>query len=290
MDGVVSFSQYIFCGNGAGNERLITLIGETHFEYFKCDKPSITVSDYYRERLDKNPLCKIMLEYNQDDVKSSLPISNWNNCKLLQETFISLKDDKNVIPFDRRPEFLTRELQGILYSKEYDTYIKGKSINVLFINPFYKFFKVDPTLSPAALKRKKTSIPPPELHSSIHNYEQQIVYDYLIDFYMDKMIGYFYYIKTGIKLKTLSQDEIRNNLRAAWAYVADLFILQEILKKGDVTEYIIMIGDAHRQNIEVFFAELNKQSNGKLFVQLPSTRQTEKNKEDCIKIYDTHVF
>ena len=52
--------QYIDCETG----RLLTMIGEFHDETFKCGKDSINISQYCKERLEKNSKCKVMLEYH----------------------------------------------------------------------------------------------------------------------------------------------------------------------------------------------------------------------------------
>ena len=47
-------------------------------------------------------------------------------------------------------------------------------------------------------------------------------------------------------------------LRHAWSRVVDFYILQEIFKDDDTEEYICLIGDAHRQNIENYISNTFK--------------------------------
>ena len=53
---------------------------------------------------------------------------------------------------------------------------------------------------------------------------------------------------------------IRYELQANWGSVADFYILKELLKNNDdnVTEYIILVGDKHRENIQKVFDKFDK--------------------------------
>ena len=78
---------------------------------------------------------------------------------------------------------------------------------------------------------------------------------------------------------------IKNKLFDAWKLVTDYFIIRKILKQDNlrIDEYILIVGEAHRVNIEMLFKELNT-----LVQQIGNTQFGEKTK--CVKLYETFKF
>ena len=62
LNSAVGFSQYIYRDN-----ILLTMIGELHDHNWKCPHPSISISDYCEQAVKRNPMCKVLLEYNNGD-------------------------------------------------------------------------------------------------------------------------------------------------------------------------------------------------------------------------------
>ena len=132
LDSTISFSQYIY-----KSQKLITIIGENHLQQFNCVKPSLSLADYCLKIVNRNPNCKIMLEFNK-----SVPIYN----KKIQgiyspaiQSIYSLFHDKSkldcIIPFDERPFFLSPQGHKNLYRSNFSQ-VSYKDIEKKFVTPF----------------------------------------------------------------------------------------------------------------------------------------------------------
>ena len=296
IDSVISLSQYIY--NGV---ILFTFIGELHKETFKCDEPSISIATYCRNAAERNPNCRIMLEYgSRDDIKK------WSDCTI-KETFECLKNlevesgrSSQVIPFDERPIIIGIDKQYDLYWVDwssFDTDIYGNEydyISKCYVNPF--FDKVECKDDKGLLKLLPQRFFP-NLESRNH----------LVS-YHKSLIKKFEFIKTLIEQKKIiektqsideiliehkkSIDEIKANLQIYWAQVTDFYVLKKLFMRHsnpDINEYIVLIGEYHKQNITDFF-KFSK-SKDLYYNLVDQNKNIDKDgKVVCVNIFTTYSF
>ena len=226
--------------------KLITIIGETHLLNSTKVIPTtnnITIDEFILERIKNNDNIKIMLEYipEIEDVNNIQS----KNINLIYNTL--LKDKKHVskiIPFDKRLYFLNYETYRdyLLGSKEFENI---KFIIDGFIEPFYKYFSY---------------------FNFDHNSYTEKNIDFLIK-YLKSIDDNLRYIFDIINTQKYNMIEIKSKLHTEWIKVCDFFVLIEILKEKDkISEYIILIGDRHRQHLEDIFKNeiIAKTNNGNL--------------------------
>ena len=228
LESAISFSQYVFNGN-----RLITLIGELHNKTFKCGKnaKSISICDYCEQAVLNNPKSRVLLEYSNggkrckpDDPYQMNSYSIRSICKKIEK----IGKKNQLIPLDKRPIFLSRKVQDDLYGKGWKKYKLHEDFEKAFVDPFFNN------------KEYFDSIPP-----------------FLQKYYND-MVSFFENIKKKISNKE-ELDIIHRELHDAWKLVADYFIIKEMLNDtNDVNEYILIIGEAHRINIDDVFNSFSK--------------------------------
>lgn len=252
LESSVSFSQYIF-----SNMRLITLIGERHDKAFGCNSNGIPISEYCNNSVTRNPKCIVMLEYNSVDdplrIGSEAIRTTYNTLNKAGKT-------NQIIPFDTRSFFLSSRGQNDLYGDGYNAYNTTEKIGNAFIEPFYQ-------------KQREN----PKLFNLEGNYDKSAK-KYLLHTYYPDLQKTFEYI--AISLNKGNPKDINQMLKDAWKKVADYFILRTILKNDDVDEYIIVVGDSHRINLQAvftfpFFTQLNNQHG---------------SSGNCVRLYQTYKF
>uniref|UniRef100_A0A6C0H3R2 Uncharacterized protein n=1 Tax=viral metagenome TaxID=1070528 RepID=A0A6C0H3R2_9ZZZZ len=264
LENAVSFSQYII-----GCNKLVTLIGERHGTKFKC-KPLKTeeiktISKYCVEMAEKNPKCRVILEYYCGGEKVRADVPSRMNSHSIKSTFNDMKDkfiDNQILPLDYRPAFLSRDGQDDLYGKGWSKYKKPEEIKQNFILPFWK-------------ESDKFSMNNPHLYPSIVN-------KFLELYYQDICIT-FKKINDKLSKNKKYLLDVRQDLFDAWKLVADYFIIRKILKNDDIDEFILIIGEAHRENINILFDKL------KPFVIRIGDIQLGKSGK-CVKLFETHKF
>ena len=230
---VVNLSQYCI------HDRLITVIGEHHLNKTRHVLDSISIDDYILERIKRNKNIKILLEYCE--IVDPLKVGSIN----INLVYKKLQDTRHldkIIPFDNRLYFL-KENQDLLYNTPYFNY-KNDEIYFKFLQPYFtlaqQMFYIDEKLY------SKSAIT--YLYAYLRNIENRLGY----------LIQDLQLPQTKKVYKTY--EMIRYELQANWGSVADFYILKELLKNNDdnVTEYIILVGDKHRENIQKVFDKFDK--------------------------------
>jgi len=242
IEDVSNISQYYIHNN------YITLIGEFHSIapglYNK--KNSITVSNFILDRIRNNSSIRIFLEYSEYQDPETVGSVNIN------QTYKILKSHKlldKIIPFECRYHFIDIKKYPILFNIHNFRKLTNNQIRKYYIEPYFN-------------KRSDLLY----LNKNVYNEE---AYDYLIT-YLDLIKGNFEYYSAQMEYpieKRLfkTPEEISKQLVSEWAKVADFFILKELLKDKKM-EYIILVGDKHRENLQTIFNMFPKifQSSGSL--------------------------
>lgn len=308
IDSAVSFSQYIFDG-----KRLITIIGELHTTPFQCPQPSITIAQFCKNAVSRNHNCRVLLEYNKSD--NVCPPSEWSECEVLRTTYNELKEsnESQMIPSDIRPSFITRKEQNYLYGTTHtrmdptSMHQEYKYIREKFVNTFMKNFEI-PSLEIPVILQKKT----PKLldQKNFH----PVIYEFFKYYYVNHMIVRFQNIDKLIREKQEIylpdgrevQGSIYEKLKEAWAAVSDFFIMKYLFAINDnINEYILIVGDGHRYNIQRAFEYINSK------IKIPKNvldldeldesllkenilhklnDHTPKNEQDCATVFQTYIF
>lgn len=253
LDSAFSFSQYIF-----KNIRLITMIGEKHEKSWPCPKPSISISEYCRQSVVRNPKCKIMLEYNKGDDATRIA------SKAIRDTYSELNRVGKlnvIIPFDVRAFFLGVEGQIDLYGLGYNKHATSwEQLGNDFIEPYFSKFRTEPKLF--ALEEE-----------NYDSYIRQYLDNYLkkIEQTFRNIASYFNKIPGG---------KIHQMLKDVWKDVADFFILKYLLRNDDNTdEYIIILGMSHYDNL----IKILKDTTINLVHRIGDSK-------DCVKLFQTYRF
>ena len=263
LESAVSFSQYVVNCNV-----LVTLIGEKHEKTFKCNSPSsLTISEYCAKAVDRNQNCRVILEYycGGENIKADNPTQL--NSDSIKNTYIQIKKtgkEKQIIPLDYRPSFLTRCGQDNLYGDGWKKYKNHEKIRKAFIDPFWK--------GSDKFGMKNPHLYSPEVISFLDSYYQEIC-------------SVFRKIQLYVSKNDADLENIKRNLFDAWKLVTDYFIIRKILKQDNlgIDEYILIVGEAHRINIEMLFKKFNS-----CVQQIGNTQFGEKGK--CVKLYKTFRF
>ena len=261
LESAASFSQYIIRCNV-----LVTLIGERHDKSFKCNAPSLSISEYCEQSVKRNPNCRVILEYYCGNEKVRPDAPERMNSESIKNTFRKIKKagkQTQLMPLDYRPAFLTRSGQDDLYGNGWFNYKSPDKIKKTFILPFQK-------------EAEKFGMNNPHFYSK-----------HVIDFLKK------YYDEICMEFKSIEQKlyrgnnltEIRQNLFDAWKLVADYFIVRKVLKQDGlgIDEYIIILGEAHRINIQNVFKRLHPLVN-----RIGSRQNGEEGK--CVKLFQTYRF
>ena len=254
LSSATSFSQYIY-----SNVRLITMIGELHNVKFTCGGSSVSVAEYCMMALQRNPKCIVMLEFGLQTDPRSVNSAN------IVETYTLLSQSNytsQIAPFDMRPFFLTQAIQNDLYSDRYNRY-DHKGVFDAFISPFYTKWRENPAIFSVSPDYK------PEVSRYI---TEQYFGDMKTTF--DIIVAE---VNAGIPLK-----DIHLKLQHAWKKVSDYFVLTMLLRIDDKDEYIILLGEQHRYNIE------------RILTTLPDIltlgKQSNKKQSDCVTLFSTYLL
>jgi hypothetical protein len=265
LENAVSFSQYII-----GCNVLVTLIGERHGTKFKCkalkSEETKTISKYCVETAERNSKCRIILEYYCGGEKIRADVPSRMNSDSIKSTFKDMKDkhlDNQILPLDYRPAFLSRPGQDDLYGNGWSKYTTSEEIKQNFILPFWK-------------ESDKFSMNNPHLYPPI-------VIKFLESYYQDICKTFKKINEKLSKNKKYLVNDVRQDLFDAWKLVADYFIIRKILKKGDIDEYILIIGEAHRENIKILFDKLNP-----FVIRIGGIQLGKSGK--CVKLFETYKF
>ena len=262
LESAVSFSQHVFNGT-----RLITLIGELHNKSFKCNAPSLSISSYCKKAVQRNPNCRVILEYCNGNEKIKSDDPSRMGSKSIRMTFKCLDKigKKNqIIPLDYRPYFLTRRGQNDLYGSGWKSYKTHDKIRQFFIVPFL------------------TSVESPKIFNLNSISPNVSVY---LKLYFDEMVSFFNSIDKQIAEKQPLYN-IRANLLDAWKCVADFFIIRDIFEKdNNIDEYIIIVGEAHRENINKIFNKIPDN-----LLKTLGEPQKGKTEGNCVKLFQSYRF
>ena len=206
--------QYIDCETG----RLFTMIGEFHDESFSCGKNSVNISQYCKERLEKNSNCKVMLEYHS--YMKSTP-SGINSEPIRELSQLPNKYQKRICGWDTRWKHLNKNnLQGqdTLYYGSFKKLGKEK-INQMFLKPCKDVLvNVDSKkYSSKALKILKE--------------------------YKEKL-------KNKMNRVNINSNDLRYKLKDLWMQAADYEILKKMLiNNNGINEIIVVAGRYHVDNL-----------------------------------------
>lgn len=222
-----TFYQYIL-----HKKKLVTLIGEFHNMSFGCEKQPISIATYCLDRVQRNPKCLVLLEFNKTaDMR-------YIYSHVIQEiygTLVSGGKESQIFPYDFRPWFLSVRLQGELYNNNY--VIKNYAD---YIDPYYTT-KLNGGVSPFQLDEAKYSI-------------------FTLSFmqhYFSKINEEFHHIG-GLFTKNKQHRDLRRLLQHAWALVCDYFIFREILQENSpFNDFVIISGEFHRRNLSHQLTENN---------------------------------
>jgi len=252
LDSSLSFSQYTFkeC-------RLITLIGEIHNLMWNCSGDSLTVAQYCKMAVERNPKCRIMLEFNH---KTYVPSIGSEAIKTIVKSLEAIGRTNQIIPFDKRDDFLTQFYHYSLYQKSEADFVAFGYKNVFdhYVTPFYeniKFFDLNPAT------------------------DLDII-GYLHNKFLPEMGQTFDHISEELNRNT-DLKKIRVKLWHAWKKVCDFFILSNILSSEDIDEYIVIVGEEHKQNIDIVINSLPNVTRLNL--------QYNKNQSDCVSLFKSYL-
>ena len=211
-------------------KKILTIFGEGHNEVIDCNGFSITVADYIKFSLKINKKIKVFLEYDSNiNYKSAMENINSLNLQEIIKTLDSLKQIDKIIPIDCRSFYLKPYFHHLLYHGIPIT--DYEYINHNYFEPFFRInFTKDANVTKEGYK--------------------------ILEEYIKKLYSEFIYVKdnwihivspTNYKSKIPYKIQI---LRSLWAKVVDFYILQELFIDNDTYEYICLIGDGHRRNIQ----------------------------------------
>ena len=202
LESAVSFSQHV-----VGCSLLVTLIGEKHDDSFKCNSPSLTIPEYCAKAVARNPNCRIILEYycGGENIRPDVPTRL--NAESIKNTYIKIKKngkEKQILPLDYRPAFLSRSGQDDLYGDGWSKYKNPRQIIQAFIDPFWK-------------GSDKFGMKNPHFYS-------HLVIEFLYLYYTE-ICSAFINIELQLSKNDTVLGDIRTKLFDAWKLVADYFII-----------------------------------------------------------------
>ena len=219
-------------------KKILTIFGEGHNEVIDCNGFSITVAEYIKFSLKINKKIKVILEYDSNiNYKSAMESINSLNLREIIKTLDSIKQIDKIIPIDCRSFYLKPHFHRLLYHGA--PIIDYEYINHNYFEPFFiiNFTK----------------------HTNITKEGDKILEEYIKKLYYE-----FVYVRDNWK-KIVSPPNYKSKipykieiLRSLWAKVVDFYILQELFIDNDTYEYICIIGDDHRRNIQHYISSIQK--------------------------------
>jgi hypothetical protein len=218
------------------DDNYVTLFGEFHSRVPILFDPStgIRIDDFILDRIEKNPSTRVLLEYHP--IFNPLTIGSININHIYGALSCCGLTDK-IIPFDYKYYFVDVDKYFKLFNINEFTKFSNTDIRNFFIEPFFDKSKHDAFV----------------LDSRLYT---QDAYEYLM-MYLKNIENRLGYLFTDIALPQdkkvfNTNDLLRYELVSDWTDMADFFMLKEILKNIEM-EYIIIVGDKHRQNIQKVF-------------------------------------
>ena len=221
-------------------DKVLTVFGEYHNVEIPCKEYNISVIDYITRTLKLTNNIKVFLEYdNMSEVNSLIDPINGIKSINIKEILNGLNENdrkKYIIPVDCRNKFL----QSKFYYELYHNLKINTNKEYIKTNYIDKFFNIK-------------IIEYPNISIHLKN---------VLGEYMSELSKYFSWILDNwdnIKPPTDYTGVIEFRilyLRIGWANVVDYYILEEIFKNDETSEYICIIGDIHRQNIQKYLETL----------------------------------
>ena len=116
-----------------------------------------------------------------------------------------------------------------------------------------------------------------------HLYSPEVI-NFLYLYYQE-ICSAFIKVELYVRKNDAKLETIKRNLFDAWKLVTDYFIIRKILKQDNlgIDEYILIVGEAHRENIQKLFERLNP-----LVQQISNTQFGKEG--NCVKLYKTFRF
>lgn len=227
---VLNMTQYCIHGN------YITLFGEIHTRVPLLYDPStgIRLDEFILDRVQKNPNTRVLLEYHTTFNPMTIGSININQ---IYTTLASNNMVDKIIPFDFKYYFLDIRNYFKLYDISEFSKLSTQEIKDNYLEPFFDKGKHDAFL----LDRSKYS---PGAYAYLFEYLKNV----------ENRLGYLF---TDIILPVSNKvyktpAALAAELSSDWTDLADFFTLREVLKNQRM-EYVIVVGDKHRQNIQKVF-------------------------------------
>jgi len=235
---IKSVFQYIL---SKPSRKVLTVFGEYHELENECKIYNISVMEYIRITLRLNKKIKIFLEYDSSaDVNSLISRINPIRSINIREILSGMTEDerkKHIIPVDCRNYYLTKHYNIELYNNLKMNMDKDY-ITTNFIEKFLIIrFDREPSVSEdlQGILNKYLEVLQNDFTYLKHNWDTIVNppgYDPLLPPYRLEL------------------------LRLSWARVVDFYIIQELFKNDDTTEYICIIGENHRITIQEYISNL----------------------------------
>lgn len=252
LQSTVNFSQYLF-----KSKKLITLIGEIHNYCFYCgDKEQLSITEYSSIVVNKNSNSRILLE-----IQKNFPPHATESIHIvdIMNKFKKEGKEENLIMFDFRYFFLGDYLHYV-YIPEYYKKLNAEQIKKHLIEPVYTKWRAGFSLD----------------HSL---YDEDCV-RYLEQVYKKDIDVSFKHIFAEIDRNNM--EDVQQMLMDSWMKVADFYVLREVMKNDHINEYVIIIGDTHRNNLQGIFTNMG------MFGQL--TKQQQGRPNNCVSLFETYQF
>ena len=223
-------------------DKVLTVFGEYHNMEMPCKDYSISLFEYITKTIQLNNNVKVFLEYdNIADIKSLISPINGIRSINIREIINGLSETdrkKYIYPVDCRNHFLGQHNHHELY------YNSKLNTNIDFIKNKY----IEPFFS---IKIKE--------YTSISLDLKEVLEDYYNTLTRD-----FTWVKDNwdtIKNPADYKGEVEYRilyLRDNWARMVDYYILEEIFKDDGKDEYICILGDEHRKNLQKYLTHFFK--------------------------------
>ena len=242
---VSSLGQYIL------NNKLITIIGEFHDSKHNCLGNTISIPEYCLYLASETPRITFYLEVNKGiDIERVL-----NGC--IREVAEALEDaglGDRIVKYDVRKDFIGLDAQQDLYSgdEELNRVCLGNlaCFKRKYIDPFFR--------------TKTRKINGQEVN--IYELDHPGLYvkggkDYLENTFYPSMVSEFTELSRGLESGNfkIRREDLILRLRKLWKNVVDYFLLEEILRKDNPADSIVVIcGEFHAVTINKVLDKLGK--------------------------------
>ncbi len=262
FQGVTGVTQFTY------ENKLITILGETHRTIFKCKYQGISTARYCVEHAIKNKSCKILVEFPPE--KCMYPEGDNSLCDVYHNTTRNGLEDRYE-SVDIRGKFVRTHHWNdfdIKYLSEYILAFYHK--NVLDFSQYNlpvhlkKYFNM--------LGQKMTN-----LANHIRNVVNKVENGTIK--LTDEIIYNFMHMTFDIKTDYKSYLNLK--IAELWAKVMDFHLLGKILGKDNHnTEIIILAGDRHRLDMN-YMLEI---------MEIPLLCNLEGDDNECINLSNTYIL